>query len=120
MPRVVHFELPADQPERAAEFYRSVFGWEIMKWGPVNYWLIKTGPETEPGIDGAIAKREDRTGTVNTISVSSLDDCVKRITAAGGELIGPKRAIPGIGYHVYCRDPEGNVIGVLQPDPGAA
>jgi len=54
MTRVVHFEIHADDPERAAAFYRSVFGWEIRKWdGPFDYWLVMTGPREEMGIDGA-------------------------------------------------------------------
>ena len=50
MPRVIHFEIPTDDPERAAKFYRNVFGWEIQKWdGPVEYWLVTTGDEDQPG-----------------------------------------------------------------------
>lgn len=53
MPRVVHFEIDAKKPERAIEFYEKVFGWKIEKWkGPVDYWLIMTGKESESGIDG--------------------------------------------------------------------
>lgn len=59
MPRVVHFEIHADDPERAAAFYSSVFGWEIMKWdGPFDYWLVRTGPREEMGIDGGILRRQ--------------------------------------------------------------
>jgi len=58
MPRVVHFEFYVDDPERAVKFYQEVFGWKITKWeGPVDYWLVTTGEEGEPGIDGAIARR---------------------------------------------------------------
>ena len=58
MKRVVHFEISADDPERAADFYRNVFGWEIAKWeGPIDYWLITTGDEKYPGIDGALKDR---------------------------------------------------------------
>ena len=61
MSRVVHFEIPADNPERIAEFYNKVLGWDIQKWeGPVDYWLISTGKETEPGIHGGIARKKDR------------------------------------------------------------
>ena len=59
MPRVVHFELSADDPERAIKFYENAFGWKTEKWaGPMDYWLIMTGPEDEPGIDGGLSKRE--------------------------------------------------------------
>jgi catechol 2,3-dioxygenase-like lactoylglutathione lyase family enzyme len=60
MPRVVHFEISVDDPERAIRFYSDVFGWKIEKWeGPMDYWLITTGPENEPGIDGALIRRQD-------------------------------------------------------------
>ncbi|HPT75026.1 MAG TPA: VOC family protein, partial [Methanomassiliicoccaceae archaeon] len=55
MPRVIHFEIPAEDPERAVEFYKKVFGWKIDKWeGPIDYWLVMTGENDEPGINGAI------------------------------------------------------------------
>ena len=71
MPRVVHFELNADDPERASRFYQQVFGWQIRKWdGPVDYWLIMTGPDDEPGINGALMKRsEPGAGTWNNAKV---------------------------------------------------
>ena len=60
MPRVTHFEVHADDPERAAKFYRDAFGWKIDKWeGPVDYWLVTTGTEDEPGIDGGLVVRTD-------------------------------------------------------------
>jgi len=72
---VIHFEIPADNPERTVDFYRKVFGWKIDKWGgPANYWLVKTGAEKEPGINGAITeKRDNIPATTNTISVPSFD-----------------------------------------------
>ncbi|UCC76738.1 MAG: VOC family protein, partial [Anaerolineales bacterium] len=55
MGRVVHFEFNVPNPQRAAEFYQRVFGWKIEKWqGPLDYWLVMTGDEAEPGIDGGI------------------------------------------------------------------
>ena len=59
--RIVHFELPADDPKRAITFYEKVFGWTITKWeGPKDYWLVVTGPDEEPGINGVIAPRRPR------------------------------------------------------------
>jgi predicted enzyme related to lactoylglutathione lyase len=120
MSRPIHFELPADQPERAVKFYEQAFGWRIQKWeGPIPYWLITTG-EGEPGIDGAIMHREEPVAhTVNTISVPSLDESLAKIVAAGGKVLGPKTTIPGVGYHAYCQDTEGNVFGILQTDTSA-
>ncbi len=76
LPRVIHFEIPADDPDRAVAFYKRVFGWKIEKWGgPANYWLVTTGEEKEPGINGAITeKSENVPATTNTISVPSFDD----------------------------------------------
>lgn len=121
MPRVVHFEIPAVEPERAAEFYRSVFGWKIEKWeGPVDYWLVTTGGDQEPGINGAIKNRVGPEHSVcNTISVPSVDAFVKRIEDSGGKAVSPKMAIPGVGYHAYCEDTEGVVFGLIEDDPSA-
>ena len=123
MPRVVHFELTADDPERATAFYRDVFGWEIQKWaGPEDYWLLKTG-EGEPGIDGGLLRRTDNKPgmphVVNTLQVSSVDEYTARVAAGGGEVVMPKFAISGVGYVAYCRDTEGNVFGIMQDDATA-
>ena len=122
MPRVIHFELTADDPERATEFYSKVFGWQIQKWaGPQDYWLITTGEAGTLGIDGAIMRRGDFSAPViNTIDVPSVDEFVAKITANGGSVVAPKMPIPGIGYFAYCKDTEGNVFGVMQSDPSAA
>lgn len=121
MPRVVHFELAADDPERAVQFYRTVFGWEIEKWtGPMDYWLIMTGPEGEPGIDGGLGKRDDPgRHTTNTIEVDSVDEYVEKVVANGGKVVVPKHAVPGVGYMAYCADTEGNVFGIMTSDPAA-
>lgn len=73
MNRVIHFELGAEQPERAAKFYGDAFGWKFEKWaGPVDYWLIMTGPSDQPGIDGGMSsRREQSENAVNTIDVAS-------------------------------------------------
>ncbi len=122
MPRVVHFEIAADDPERAIAFYQDVFDWKFEKWqGPMQYWLVTTGPEDEPGIDGGLAKREDpTTGTENTIDVDSVDECLDRIEAHGGKVVRPKGAVPGVGWLAYCEDTEGNRFGLMQSDPDAA
>jgi len=122
MSRVVHFEIPADNPDRVAGFYKKVLGWEIQKWeGPIDYWLISTGKETEPGIHGGIARKKDRpaSGILVTAQVDSVDECLKKIVAAWGSIVVPKRAIPGVGYQAHFRDPEGNVIGIMENDPKA-
>jgi len=120
MPRVVHFEFGADKPERAVKFYEKVFGWKIEKWqGPVDYWLIMTGEEKEPGINGGMAKKEDMAAIVNTIDVPSLDEYIKKVKANGGKITIPKRAVPGVGWLAYFKDTEGNIWGMMQADESA-
>lgn len=117
MSRVVHFELAALQPERAVEFYKKVFGWEINQYGgPMEYWLISTGPEDQPGINGAIMRSPDgQVKTINTICVSSFEEYSEKVTSSGGKVVTPKTEIPGIGFFAYCQDTEGNTFGILEP-----
>jgi len=86
VPRPIHFEIPADQPERAMAFYQQVFGWRFQKWeGPMPYWLVQTGGEG-PGIDGGLlARQHPGQGTVNTVDVPNCEEFVRRIesTSAG-------------------------------------
>jgi uncharacterized protein len=121
MPRVIHFEIPVDQPDRAVSFYTKVFGWKVDKWeGAEPYWLITTGEKGQMGIDGAIMKRTSPVmSTCNTIDVPSIEEFTAKITANGGKIISPKMPIPGIGYFSYCQDTEGNTFGILQPDKSA-
>lgn len=123
MARVVHFEMVADDPARCQKFYESVFGWKIQKWeGPQDYWLISTGEEKEPGIDGGLAKRGDSPlpqAVVNTVDVDSVDQIIKNVEAAGGEIIMPKGPVPGVGWLTYFKDTEGNIFGAMEADESA-
>jgi len=121
MSRVIHFELGANDPEKLSRFYEEVFGWEVRRWeGPQAYWLITTGASEEEGINGGIMSHRDcLPRTVNTIKVDSVDDFMKKVKAAGGEVVVPKMAIPGIGYQAYCKDPEGILFGIHQRDSSA-
>ena len=122
MSRITHFEIPADNPERAIKFYEKVFGWKIEKWdGPIEYWMIMTGPEDEPGIDGGLARREDPdTRVENMIDVKDLDRSIKEVEANGGTIIRPKMAVPTVGWLAYFMDTEGNIFGMMEIDPDAA
>jgi len=117
MNRVVHFEISAQDPERVTTFYREVFGWEINKWdGPQDYWLIETG-KSQPGIDGAIMRKMDPSaGVINTIGVAELDDSLERVTGSGGSVLSEIMTIPNVGRFAYCKDPEGNMFGLMQFD----
>lgn len=114
MSRVIHFEIPADDPERAIKFYEDVFGWEIEKWEFGEYWLVSTGPEDEPGINGAITPRESGDAVRDTISVASYDDFVRKIEGEGGKMLTDKMPIPGMGYTGLFQDTEGNVMGIIE------
>ncbi|HYJ79979.1 MAG TPA: VOC family protein [Longimicrobiaceae bacterium] len=120
MPRPIHFEIPASDPERAIRFYQGLFGWTFTQWeGPQPYWLVSTGEG--PGIDGGLMQRPigPGAGTVNTVDVASLDASLAQAQAAGGEVVVPKMAIPGVGWLAYCKDPDGNVFGMMEADTGA-
>ncbi len=130
MNRVVHFEIQADKPERAAEFYRNVFGWTIEKWeGPMEYWMVITAEKDsqEPGINGGLLQRPasapaPQQGTnafVCTVQVDDFDAIAKKIESAGGKVAMPKYALPKMAWQGYFLDPEGNTFGIHQPDEHA-
>ncbi|MGA9853125.1 MAG: VOC family protein [Gammaproteobacteria bacterium] len=127
MPRVVHFEIHADDPERAMRFYRSVFGWDFtpIKSMPVEYWAIKTGESKQPGIDGGMMRRVTPvdgaaiTAFVCTVAVPDLDQYLMKVTTSGGQRTVNKLAIRGIGWAAYCKDTEGNLFGMLEADAEA-
>lgn len=120
MSRVTHFEIPADQPDRAIRFYSDVFGWQFQKWeGPMEYWMIQTGTEG-PGIDGGLMKRETpESSPTSVIQVESIDQSIQKIEKNGGKIVVPKSPIPGVGHVAYFHDPENNMLGIFQPDPSA-
>ncbi len=119
IPKVIHFEIPADDTKRAAEFYSRVFGWKVEKWGPMEYWSATAGGEDEPGINGAIVARSEMPVTRNTIAVASIEEFAEKIAGAGGKVVSPKMAIPGYGYIAACVDTEGNAFNIMQQDPNA-
>lgn len=121
MGRVVHFEITADDLERAKKFY-AIFSWEITDAGMpgAEYWLAKTGT-SDMGIDGAIMPRSySKQPIINTLSVDDLSDMIEKVKVAGGKIDGERNTIPGIGDFVYAFDSEGNRFGMLQPLPRSA
>lgn len=121
MGRLVHFEFLTDDPAELTTFYERVFGWETQRWGEEPYWLMVTGPEAAPGIDGAIAPPSPVTDqrVITTIDVDDLDAAVERAVDAGGRVLMPKQPIPGVGWLSYLEDPAGIVIGAMQADEAA-
>jgi predicted enzyme related to lactoylglutathione lyase len=124
MPRPVHFEIAVDDMERAKSFYSTVFGWSFQQYGDdaMPYWLTTTGPDGAPGINGGLRGRMPGEGpiTVNTVGVASVDATAEAITAAGGQIVMPKMAIPGMGWVAYGTDTEGTMVGIFQEDSSAA
>ena len=119
MPHIVHVDIAADDPQRATRFYEAVFGWQIQTLqGATSVQLINTGfAETEP-ISASIAQRGEPWHSITPlIDVDSIDAFEKRIMAAGGSIVQPKRLIPGIGYLLTFRDTEGNVLGLVEELP---
>ena len=124
MRKVVHFEIPADDLERAKEFYGSVFGWELADMPEMDYTVVKTTPvdeqtqlPSEPGaINGGMYRRSADAPSmpVLTIDVNSVDDALKEIEAAGGRVLRPRTEIPGRGAYAYFTDPEGNALGLWE------
>jgi predicted enzyme related to lactoylglutathione lyase len=116
--RVVHFEIPIDDPDRAGAFYREIFGWNVAKWGPIEYWTMTTGAEPGPGAEGALTPRaEAPEGVVVYIGVDEIDHAMAKVKDAGGTLVTEKLPIPAMGWSARFRDTEGNLIGLFQMDP---
>ena len=129
MARVVHFEIHAENPERAAKFYQEFLGWNLTRWeGPMDYWLIQTGTADQPGIDGGLLRRRGAgpadgqavNAFVCTADVDNLDALLSRVAGLGGALAVPRMPVPGIGWLAYVKDTEGNILGLMQSDPTAA
>lgn len=129
--RITHFEIHADDPERAAKFYTDVFGWGIQKWDnpAMEYWMVMTAPKDskDPGINGGLIRRHGPgpaemapvTAFVSTIQVDNYDDIHTKILAGGGTVALPKMALAGMAWQGYYKDTEGNIFGLHQTDPNA-
>lgn len=118
--RVVHFEIPCDNPEKVMEFFKEVFGWKFQQFGNEQYWSADTGDSKAPGIGGGIMKKRDpNQPVVNSILVESVDEFIAKIEKAGGQIVVPKMPIPAVGWLAYFKDPDGNIHGIYQNDPSA-
>jgi predicted enzyme related to lactoylglutathione lyase len=116
--RPVHFEIPADDLERSKTFWGSVFGWTFTQFGDYDYYLVQTGDGD--GIDGGLMKRNPGQPVAVSMNVDNLDEMIAKVEAGGGTIVVPKRPIPGMGWLAYFTDPDGNIFGMMQPDPNAA
>ena len=122
MGRAVHFEIHASNPQQLVDFYTGLFGWSFHKWEGGDYWLISTGAREQAGIDGGLVPRRGPAAAegapvnafVVTVDVADLDADVAKALALGGSIAVPKMPIPGIGWLAYIKDPDGNILGMMQ------
>ncbi|HAL44747.1 MAG: hypothetical protein A2Y12_15620 [Planctomycetes bacterium GWF2_42_9] len=118
----VHFEIPADDIERASKFYNMLFGWRAEKVsGPCEYWMMNTKKTPEEcGINGGISRRKNSAEhIVNYVEVDSMDNYIKKVEQLGGKVIEPKTPISKMGWYAVCLDTENNTFGIWQTDANA-
>jgi predicted enzyme related to lactoylglutathione lyase len=122
MDRVVHFELPADDVERAREFYRTAFGWQMNSMPGMGYTMITTTPTNDQGRPsevggingGMLARQGPITAPVVTIGVDDIDAALETVEKLGGTVALGRQAVGEMGFSAYFTDPEGNVVGLWQ------
>jgi len=127
MGRVIHFEIHAEDTDRAEAFYTGLFGWTAERYGgPVDYRVLTTGPDGSLGINGAIlarqgdgpAESEPVNAFVCTIEVDSIEETERAVPEAGGQQVVERMEVPGVGQLSYFKDTEGNIFGALEPVSG--
>ena len=120
MARITHFDFSAHKPEQLIPFYEDIFGWKFDKWdGPMEYWLVTTGPDDKPGINGGLVKRQTDSSALNTMEVEDIDSTLEKVSAQGGKVVTGKAPIPSVGWFAQIEDPEHNRLGLMQPDENA-
>lgn len=122
--RVIHFEVQADNVDRAKAFYEKTFGWKIEKMmnaadgGGMDYWGVTTGPDGTPGINGGLYQRpfDRKLNTFDcTITVDDIDQAIEDVKMNGGQIRQEKMEIPKVGWFAAAIDTEGNFFGLMQP-----
>jgi uncharacterized protein len=119
---VVHFEIPADNVQRAEEFYSRAFGWMMTHLPDFEYTMITTTPSDDIGmprdagaINGGMAKKGVGVAhPVITIHVDSIDTTLEKVESLGGKAVGLKMPVADMGFTAYFEDTEGNVVGLWQ------
>lgn len=124
--KVVHFEIPFDDGDRAREFYGAAFGWTMMPMPEMGYTIVMTGPSdpetgpSEPGfINGGMMAREGHfTGPNLVVDVESIEEAIRAVISAGGTEVSGKQPVGEMGFAAYVRDTEGNLVGLWETIPG--
>ncbi len=128
MDPVVHFEMPYEDRKRMAQFYQSAFGWQTQMLGEdMGHYVVATTTETGPtgpkrpgAINGGFyQRRPDWPAQYPSvvIAVQEIGEAIRKVTAAGGKVLGEPMEIPGVGQYVSFTDTEGNRVSMLQPIP---
>ncbi|HNY56051.1 MAG TPA: VOC family protein [Chitinophagales bacterium] len=120
MNRVVNFDFPTDNPEKSKAFFTDVFGWKFTEWYNEDYWLVETGDKIKRGINGSMIKRrhpDQKTSVM--VQVENIDVTIKKIKEEGGRIVLEKKTIPKVGYIAYFKDPEENMLCIMQFNPEA-
>ena len=126
--RVVHFEIPFDEGDRARAFYENAFGWSITHVPEMDYTLVSTGPTSEQGppsepgyIGGGMLQRSDLSkAPVIVVDVEDIDAALAKVEELGGKTVQPRQQVAEMGFSAYFNDPEGNRMGLWQNAPQAA
>jgi predicted enzyme related to lactoylglutathione lyase len=120
--RVVHFEVPFDDADRALSFYRDVFDWQIQSMPEMAYNMVSTGPTSDQGMPsepgfiggGMLQRQAPVTTPVITLQVDDIDATLVAIEKHGGATLGEKMAVGDMGFAAYFNDSEGNLMGLWQ------
>lgn len=118
MATIVHFEIPANDVERARHFYQALFGWMIEPIPDMDYWSITTTGDHPVG-GGMMSRRVPEQGVTNYIDVGSVEEHARKVEELGGKVVMPRTAVPGMGYFAVCVDTENNPFGLWQTDENA-
>jgi len=121
MSTIVHFDVPAEDIERAKKFYAGLLGWKFESYPGMQYNLITTtNLDGTPGVGGGMGKRMDPSQRImNYFGVKSIDAAMEQVKSLGGGILTGKMAVPKMGYLANCRDTEGNTFGLWEEDAGA-
>jgi predicted enzyme related to lactoylglutathione lyase len=123
--RVVHFEVPFDDGDRARNFYKQAFGWQLLEMPDMGYTIAMSGPSGDSGpteagfINGGMLSREQAAtpGPVVVVDVDDIDTSLDKIGGLGGSTVVGKTPVGDMGFAAYFKDPEGNVVGLWQTAP---
>jgi uncharacterized protein len=112
---IVWFQIPADNIDRASEFYADLFGWKIEKFpGVADFWYIDTGGAGDTPDGGLVARSQAGQHITNYVSVDSVTQAMAKVEKLGGKICTPKTAVPQIGYFSICQDTEGNTFALWE------